>query len=102
MSAVGRLPLGRAAEITGPGARDMPQLPGPRGASPAGPGRVAVLGHGRLWTLDSRDGHRVGEDDGVSVRTGRYSAGGRLLRAGGTWVVVNGDGTDDPPLLGLR
>ncbi|SOD83683.1 hypothetical protein SAMN06272765_1084 [Streptomyces sp. Ag109_G2-15] len=63
---------------------------------------MAVLGNGRLWTLDTADGHRVGEDDDTTVRTGRYGTGGQLLRAGDTWVVVNGDGTDDPPLLGLR
>ncbi|MFH8768832.1 PQQ-binding-like beta-propeller repeat protein [Streptomyces sp. NPDC017958] len=70
--------------------------------APAGRGRVAVLGNGRLRTLDTANGHRVGEDDGTAVRTDRYATGGQLLRAGDTWVVVNGDGTNGPPLLGLR
>ncbi|TVZ85362.1 hypothetical protein FB157_11952 [Streptomyces sp. BK340] len=47
-------------------------------------------------------GRGTGEDDGTAVRTDRYATGGRLLRAGDTWVVVNGDGTNGPPLLGLR
>ncbi|MFF5016920.1 PQQ-binding-like beta-propeller repeat protein [Streptomyces sp. NPDC001165] len=75
--------------------------------APAGRGRVAVLGsgllgNGRLWTLDTAHGHRIGEDDGTTVRTDRYATGAQLLRAGDTWVVVNGDGTSQPPLLGLR
>ncbi|MCZ0986888.1 PQQ-binding-like beta-propeller repeat protein [Streptomyces diastatochromogenes] len=77
-------------------------LDGVAALAPAGPDRVAVLGNGRLRTLDTADGHRVGEADGTTVRTGSYGTGGQLLRAGDTWVVVNGDGTDDPPLLGLR
>ncbi|ALO96196.1 hypothetical protein SHL15_5117 [Streptomyces hygroscopicus subsp. limoneus] len=68
-----------------------------------GPDRVAVLGpNGRLWTFDTADGDRIGEDDGVTVTTNRLAGHTRLLRADGTWIVVNGDGTKEPPLYGLR
>lgn len=68
-----------------------------------GPGRVAVLGpNGRLWTFDTADGDRIGEDDGVMVTTNRLAGGTPLLRADGTWIVVNGDGAKEPPLYGLR
>ncbi|MEU6594371.1 PQQ-binding-like beta-propeller repeat protein [Streptomyces sp. NPDC046881] len=68
-----------------------------------GPDRVAVLGpNGRLWTFDTADGDRIGEDDGVMVTTNRLAGHTRLLRADGTWIVVNGEGTKEPPLYGLR
>ncbi|WP_225827358.1 PQQ-binding-like beta-propeller repeat protein [Streptomyces naphthomycinicus] len=68
-----------------------------------GQGRVAVLGtNGRLWTFDAADGHRIGEDDGVMVRDNPLSERLRLLRTAGTWIVVNGEGTEQPPLYGLR
>ncbi|MEV7813372.1 PQQ-binding-like beta-propeller repeat protein [Streptomyces flaveolus] len=68
-----------------------------------GPDRVAVLGaNGRLWTFDTGDGDRIGEDDGVMVTTNRLAARTQLLRADGTWIVVNGEGTKEPPLYGLR
>jgi outer membrane protein assembly factor BamB len=71
--------------------------------APDGRGRVAVLGaNHRLWTLDATDGSRVGEDDGTSVRVGTFALTTRLLRAGDTWIVVNGNGTDAAPLMGLR
>ncbi|QTE00939.1 hypothetical protein [Streptomyces cyanogenus] len=68
-----------------------------------GPDRVDVLGpNGRLWTLDTADGDRIGEDDGVMVTTNRLAGHTQLLRADGTWIVVNGEGTKEPPLYGLR
>ncbi|MET8772711.1 PQQ-binding-like beta-propeller repeat protein [Streptomyces sp. NPDC004658] len=76
---------------------------GVAGLVSTGPGRVAVLGpNGRLWTLDTADGDRIGEDDGVMVTTNRLAGGTQLLRADGTWIVVNGEGTKEPPLYGLR
>ncbi|MGW0416941.1 hypothetical protein ACWDZX_37790, partial [Streptomyces collinus] len=45
MTAVGRLPLGRGEAITGPGARDVLQLPGPPGACRGAPENGT---HGRL------------------------------------------------------
>ncbi|CAM5420619.1 hypothetical protein [Streptomyces canarius] len=67
------------------------------------PDRVAVLGpNGRLRTFATADGDRIGEDDGVMVTTNRLAGRTQLLRADGTWIVVNGDGTKEPPLYGLR
>ncbi|MEV5175112.1 PQQ-binding-like beta-propeller repeat protein [Streptomyces flaveolus] len=76
---------------------------GVAGLVSTGPDRVAVLGaNGRLWTFDTGDGDRIGEDDGVMVTTNRLAARAQLLRADGTWIVVNGEGTKEPPLYGLR
>ncbi|MFJ4524802.1 PQQ-binding-like beta-propeller repeat protein [Streptomyces sp. NPDC088810] len=76
---------------------------GVAGLVTAGRDRVAVLGgNGRLWTFATADGDRIGEDDGIMVRTNRLAARTRLLHADGTWIVVNGEGTKEPPLYGLR
>ncbi|MEU2063869.1 PQQ-binding-like beta-propeller repeat protein [Streptomyces sp. NPDC013455] len=73
------------------------------GLVPTGRDRVAVLGaNGRLWIFGTADGDRVGEDDGTMVLTNRLAARTQLLRAAGTWIVVNGDGVKEPPLYGLR
>ncbi|MEE1941641.1 PQQ-binding-like beta-propeller repeat protein [Streptomyces sp. TRM 70361] len=72
--------------------------------APAGRGGVAVLGdNGRLWTLATGDGERRGEDDGVTLRgvSPDLDLNPQLVRAGGTWIVVNSDGDRHPPLLAL-
>ncbi|MEV4336022.1 hypothetical protein [Streptomyces sp. NPDC049590] len=70
---------------------------------PADHGRVVVLGGNRpLFPLDAAHGDTIGEDDGSTVRATRPAPVAQPLRADGTWVVVNGDGTDEPPLHGLR
>ncbi|MEU6669873.1 PQQ-binding-like beta-propeller repeat protein [Streptomyces sp. NPDC046727] len=76
---------------------------GVAGLVPVDHDRVAVLSqNGRLWTFDAADGDRIGEDDGIMVRTNRLATRTQLLRADGTWIVVNGEGTEEPPLYGLR
>ncbi|MFJ3334558.1 PQQ-binding-like beta-propeller repeat protein [Streptomyces sp. NPDC086766] len=76
--------------------------------APADRGELAVLGSdARLYTLDERDGDRRGEADGTTVRGadgdyGELAGGSQLLRAGGTWIVVNSTGSSSPPVLGLR
>ncbi|CUW31134.1 outer membrane protein assembly factor BamB family protein [Streptomyces reticuli] len=76
---------------------------GVAGLVSSGRDRVAVLGErGRLWTFDTADGDRIGEADGVMVGTNRLTERTQLLRTHDTWIVVNGQGTKEPPLYGLR
>ncbi|MGW0187751.1 outer membrane protein assembly factor BamB family protein [Streptomyces sp. NPDC003362] len=73
--------------------------------APAGDGELAVFGaNQRLWTFDAADGERRGESDGATVRevAGHISGIGQLIRADGTWVFVNSDGDNYPPVLAFR
>ncbi|MFJ5560269.1 PQQ-binding-like beta-propeller repeat protein [Streptomyces sp. NPDC093250] len=72
--------------------------------APAGRDRVAVLGESqRLWTLTTRDGTRVGEEDGTTVRdlAGKLDDEPHLVRAGDGWVIVNSDGDAYAPALAV-
>jgi hypothetical protein len=65
---------------------------------------LAVVGFFVLRAaLDTADGRRIGEEDGVATATAELRGTGvQLLRADGTWIVVNGVGTTETPLYGLR
>ncbi|MFF2848317.1 PQQ-binding-like beta-propeller repeat protein [Streptomyces sp. NPDC058001] len=71
-----------------------------------GADRLGVLtGEGRVWVLDGRTGAKDADfDEGVPIHdeAGRFDLYPQLVREpGGDWMLVNGDGNEQPPVIGL-